>query len=139
MIASELNIPFLDADDFHPEANKQKMAKGEPLNDQDRLPWLQALQEKLASAERVVLACSALRDSYRMILDPDSKLTWIYLNGSKELIYKRMRARSNHFMKADMLDSQFTTLEVPENAIEISIDQSPEEMIHEILSRISTS
>lgn len=137
LISSNLNFHFLDADDFHPESNIQKMSQGIPLNDDDRLPWLIALQQELIKNPKSVLACSALKDSYRQILDPDSRYHWVYLSGNKELIWQRMQERSNHFMKAHMLDSQFETLEIPENAIHVEISKAPEEILMEIIDKIN--
>ncbi|MEQ8580597.1 MAG: gluconokinase [Marinoscillum sp.] len=136
MVADRLGKTFLDADDFHPEENKAKMADGIPLNDDDRLPWLQTLKEQLISTPGVVLACSALKASYRFILDPNQAYFWIYLDGSKELIFERLKKRTGHYMKENLLDSQFETLEVPAGALKISIDQSPDEILSAILKAV---
>jgi len=136
MVADRLGKTFLDADDFHPEENKTKMANGIPLNDDDRLPWLQTLKEQLISAPGVVLACSALKASYRFILDPNHAYSWIYLDGSKELIFERLKKRAGHYMKENLLDSQFETLEVPADALKVSIDQHPDEILSVILKSL---
>ena len=136
MVADRLGKTFLDADDFHPEENKAKMADGIPLNDDDRLPWLQTLKEQLISTPGVVLACSALKASYRFILDPNQAYFWVYLDGSKELIFERLKKRTGHYMKENLLDSQFETLEVPAGALKISIDQSPDEILSAILKAV---
>lgn len=136
MLAQKLKVPFMDADDFHPEANRQKMANGQPLNDDDRKPWLEILTQQMALNNPAVLACSALKESYRQILDPANELNWVFLNGNKELIFERMQKRAGHFMKAEMLASQFDTLEAPSGAITVSIDQSPEQIIDEVLTKI---
>lgn len=135
MVADRYNIEFIDADDYHPESNKQKMANGQPLNDDDRLPWLEILHEQLIRKVPVVLGCSALKASYRQLLDSEMAFHWIYLNGPRELILKRMKQRA-HFMKPEMLDSQLETLEVPKTAHEISIDATPEEILKEITTVI---
>ncbi|MEQ9304857.1 MAG: gluconokinase [Marinoscillum sp.] len=135
MVADRYNIEFIDADDYHPESNKQKMANGQPLNDDDRLPWLEILHQQLIRKVPVVLGCSALKASYRQLLDPEMAFHWIYLNGPRELILKRMKQRA-HFMKPDMLDSQLETLEVPKTAHEISIDATPKEILKEITTVI---
>lgn len=134
MLAKELNYNFFDADDYHPKSNKEKMASGQPLNDADRLPWLLTLAELLQFNKTAVLACSALKESYRELMDPNEVYSWIYLNGSKELISARMKAREGHFMKPGMLDSQFETLEIPELAYHVSIEQSPEQILKQILT-----
>ena len=134
MLAKELNYNFFDADDYHPKSNKDKMASGQPLNDADRHPWLLKLAELLQSNKTAILACSALKESYRELMDPNETYSWIYLNGSKELISARMKAREGHFMKAGMLDSQFETLEIPELAYHVSIEQSPEQILKQILT-----
>lgn len=133
---------FLDADDFHPPANKQKMAAGIPLTDDDRWGWLDALNAELkrqaAESREVFLACSALREVYRERLRaglPD--LRFIYLKGSKDVIARRLGERKGHFMPAALLDSQFATLEEPSDAIVVDIDQSAEAVIAEALRAIA--
>ncbi|MCS6245561.1 MAG: DUF2088 domain-containing protein [Opitutus sp.] len=112
-LAKSLGGTFLDADDFHPAANKAKMAAGIPLNDEDRAPWLEQLRHELASRPSVVLACSALKRRYRDVLRKAGNIRFVYLDGSFELIERRMQARANHFMKPGMLRSQFDALEIP--------------------------
>lgn len=139
-LAKKLGQPFYDADDFHPESNVKKMSAGEPLNDRDRLPWLQQMARQMPKWEQrggAVLACSALKASYRKLLSPPGiPVRFIYLNGSKELIAKRMAGRDGHFMPESLLDSQFEALEEPTDAIFISIDKTPEEIVGEILRQI---
>lgn len=140
-LAEQMKIPFYDADDFHPESNVKKMKSGKPLNDSDRRPWLQAMANRFPDWEReegAVLACSALKQSYREQLKKGAvgDLHFVFLKGSKALISKRMNRRKNHFMPGELLDSQFEALEEPENAITISIDQSPDEIIHEIIEQL---
>lgn len=136
LLSEALGMTFHDADDYHPKANKAKMANGEPLNDEDRLPWLHALRGLLLTNPMSVLACSALKESYRLILDPQGEYEWVYLEGDKSLIYERMDQRGGHFMKASMLDSQFEALEVPQEALKISITETPEAMVEKILEAI---
>ena len=112
-LAHCLGVPFLDADDFHPAANKAKMSAGLPLNDDDRAPWLAQLRQELAARPGLVLACSALKKRYRDVLRQAGNVRFIYLDGSFELIEGRMKARTNHFMKPGMLRSQFEALEIP--------------------------
>lgn len=131
---------FLDADDFHPPANKQKMAAGIPLTDEDRWGWLNALNEELKrppESRDVFLACSALREIYREKLRAGLPgLRFIYLKGSREVIARRLGERKGHFMPAALLDSQFATLEEPKDAIVINIDQTPDAVIEEALRLI---
>jgi gluconokinase len=133
-LASHLNAKFLDADDFHPEANVDKMRVGTPLTDEDRAPWLAVLNDELRTraerAEPVVLACSALKQRYRDAISAQlPQVRWIFLDGGFELIAARMRERPNHYMPEALLRSQFDALERPENAITISITLSSDEQV----------
>jgi gluconokinase len=137
LLASSLHWQFSDADDFHSSANIQKMSHGIPLGDADRLPWLQALQqaidEWLKTDTNVVLACSALKSSYRQFLCQESEqVKLVFLKGTFELIYQRLVERHEHYMQADLLQSQFEALEGPENALQIEIDQSPTAIVQQI-------
>jgi len=126
-LAERLGLAFYDADAYHPDANRRKMAAGTPLNDLDRRPWLETLAENIAqwnaSGGGAVLACSALKQAYRNILARHGGVTFIYLAGSRELLAQRLEDRAGHFFPADLLDSQLATLEPPRNAVEVSIDQ----------------
>jgi len=138
LLAQRTGLPFYDADDFHPEANVRKMKKGVPLTDADRAPWLAQLARLLmraATGGGAVLACSALRDSYRRVLagkDPGA-VRFIHLKGDRRLILERMKKRAGHFMPPALLDSQFETLEEPAGALTVTIDRPPEEIVDEIL------
>ena len=130
---------YIDADDFHSPANRAKIAHNEPLNDTDRLPWLHALHAEirhwLDTKQTTVLACSALKRSYRDLLsDNDPAVKFVYLNGSYDLIAKRLRSREDHFAKEGILKSQFDTLEAPsaDEAIQIDISQSESEIVRAI-------
>jgi gluconokinase len=119
----------LDADDFHPPANVEKMRAGMPLNDDDRWPWLDKLNSILrhsaAKNESIVLACSALKEIYRQRLTQRialAKVSIVHLDGSFELIEARMKARNHQYMPSTLLKSQFETLQKPLNAISIAID-----------------
>jgi len=142
-LATHLNCPFYDGDDFHPPENVAKMAEGIPLEDTDRVPWLAHLaaliQAHLDKGETAVLACSALKKQYRKQLQVSQHIQFIYLDGSFDLVWQRMQARQNHYMKADMLHSQFETLEQPEanEAIIIPIDQDVADILAMILQKIS--
>ncbi|BAY98074.1 carbohydrate kinase [Tolypothrix tenuis PCC 7101] len=137
LLAEALHWKFSDADSFHSPENVEKMRSGIPLTEADRTPWLQNLQTAiktwLQNNQNVVLACSALKDSYRQILLVDSNLVKIvYLKGSYELIEKRLQERQNHYMSAALLDSQFHTLEEPLDTLSIDIAESPQVIVQNI-------
>lgn len=138
-LAQRLGWAFYDADNFHPPANVQKMSSGTPLTDEDREPWLEALNQLISTNLRehksLVLACSALKEKYRRHLAKghENKTQFVYLEGDFETIYTRMQARQ-HFMKPAMLRSQFETLEEPANAIVVDIRQPQDEVIEDILA-----
>ncbi|MCA6073452.1 gluconokinase [Fulvivirga sedimenti] len=136
LLAEKAGVPFLDADDFHPPANIEKMKSGQPLNDEDRRPWLFRLAEEISNADGgCVLACSALKASYREILASGPRpVIWVYLEATKELIRERLKERSGHFMPPSLLDSQFEALEVPKNAIVADVSKEPDEVVQMILS-----
>lgn len=138
-LADHYRLPFFDADNFHPVENIKKMSSGTPLNDQDRRPWLDRLAEVLNTSiptGGAVLACSSLKESYRQLLHINKEVVWIHLKGSKEVIWKRMQARKNHYMKASMLDSQFATWEEPTYGFKLDINQTPDEMVAAAISYI---
>ncbi|GAB4262903.1 MAG: gluconokinase [Candidatus Promineifilaceae bacterium] len=134
-LAEKLGCPFYDGDDFHPPENVAKMASGRPLNDADRFPWLARLHDLLAEhvarGETAVLACSALKKKYRDQLRVGEQVQFIFLDGSFDLIWQRMKKRENHYMKADMLQSQFDTLEPPgaEEARIINVNRSIKDIL----------
>jgi gluconokinase len=137
-LATQLNCPFYDGDDFHPPENVAKMASGMPLNDADRAPWLTRLaaliQEHLDKDETAVLASSVLKKSYRDQLRVNDQVQFIYLDGSFDLIWQRMQERQDHYMKPEMLRSQFEALEPPreDEAIKIPIDQTVDDILAQI-------
>jgi carbohydrate kinase (thermoresistant glucokinase family) len=136
LLSEKLNLPFFDADNFHPQSNIDKMSQGIPLNDQDRMPWLKALADQLKKYEKsggAILACSSLKESYRKILNVSPDVKWIHLEGNRKLILERMEARKNHYMKPEMLDSQIEAWEEPNYGLKLSINQSPQEMLAEAL------
>ncbi len=140
-LAKELGWPYFDADDFHPKANIEKMHRGIPLNDEDRYPWLEILkhfeEEELAKGEDMVLGCSALKQSYRDILTiGEHDVVFVYLKGSKELIYGRMRERKGHFFDPSLLNSQFETFEEPTSGIAVDISGSISSSVAEIKSQL---
>ncbi|MDC8831258.1 gluconokinase [Alteromonas gilva] len=121
LLANEMSADFVDGDDLHPPQNIAKMARGEALTDSDRLPWLQAINQCALTAQnnnhRLVIVCSALKKTYRdMLRSGLPALRFVYLHGTYELIKQRLEDRQGHFMKADMLKSQFATLEVPDSS-----------------------
>jgi carbohydrate kinase (thermoresistant glucokinase family) len=142
MLASKLNLPFKDGDDFHPQKNIEKMSKSIPLTDRDRQDWLMLLarQLKLWQEEHsgVVLACSALKQQYRDVLNQNSliDLTYIYPKGSYQLIYQRLSTRQNHFMCKSLLKSQFEILEEPTDAIVVNLELSPSQQLEKIMSQM---
>ena len=141
LLAERLMLPFFDGDDFHPKENIAKMASGTPLNDTDRYGWLVRLNElaQKNSPSGVVIACSALKAKYRQLLEKDIEDTvvWVYLKGTFDDILERLRKRTEHFMPAALLESQFEALEIPQNAISVSIDNSPESIVSEIIRTLS--
>ena len=140
LLAARLDWQFADADEFHSAANKTKMHQGIPLTDADRLPWLAAIHDQiskwLAAKQNVVLACSALKESYRRQLWSGPEARFVYLRGSYELIAERLRARKGHFADEHILAGQFRDLEEPSAAATVSIDASPEEIVNEICRRL---
>ena len=137
-LATRLRVPFLDADEFHPPANVTKMAAGTPLTDADRRPWLELLNAKLRAGKDAVLACSALKESYRQALSRGlDDCRFVHLKGSVELIRNRLAERKHRYMPASLLDSQFATLEPPLHAIEVDIAASIEDCVATIAARLA--
>lgn len=135
-LSEETDIPFFDADDFHPQANIEKMSRGEALTDKDRISWLDTLSDNLQIWNKdkgAVLACSALKEKYRMTLSKNlDPYVWVFLSGSFELIRSRLNQRKGHYMGSKLLRSQFDTLEVPDYGIHIDIEEAPELIIEKI-------
>ncbi|MBD2204984.1 gluconokinase [Calothrix sp. FACHB-1219] len=137
LLAESLGWIFSDADAFHSPENVEKMQRGIPLTEADRKPWLEALQavikQWLHENTNVVLACSALKDSYRQFLLVDSeRIQLVYLKGTYDLIQKRLQERQNHYMPEILLQSQFDALEEPLNTVYIDIAQSPQAIVQNI-------
>ena len=144
LLAERAGVVFADADDYHPEANKQKMAAGHPLDDADRQPWLVTLNGLLLhwsqSKQGGVLACSALKASYRTTLQvglPVGAIRFILLEVPKAILIERLKARHHEFMNPDLLDSQIATLEAPADgdSLKVANDRDPDAVVVEILSR----
>jgi carbohydrate kinase (thermoresistant glucokinase family) len=131
-LAKQLKIPFFDGDDYHSDSNKAKMAASIPLNDEDRTPWLETLAKLLKKHPSAILACSALKSSYRTKLKVSPDVVFIYLKGDYDLIRKRMEKRKGHFFNLSLLDSQFATLEEPIEGFVIDISQSIPEIVTKI-------
>ena len=140
LLAQQLGWEFTDADSFHSPANVEKIRLGIPLDDADRAPWLkslrQAIEQWMAKRQDVVLACSALRKSYRDQLSVSSEVRFVYLKGSYDLIYQRLRHRHGHFASETILASQFASLEEPNDAITVDIDHSEDEIVAEIVRQL---
>jgi gluconokinase len=136
LLAQQLGWEFTDADSFHSPANVERIRQGIPLDDADRAPWLkslrQAMEQWVAEGRNVVLACSALKKSYRHELYLGSEVKFVYLKGSYDLIYQRLRARHGHFASEKILASQFAALEEPDDAVTVEIDQPAEAIVAEI-------
>ena len=137
LLAKELGWKFYDADEFHPEENVEKMRRGIPLNDNDRLPWLQRLRDFMTSVrernECAIVACSALKNSYRDILcEGSAKVRFVFLQGEEDLIRRRLNGRVGHFMDPNLLRSQFETLEEPSDALYVDVSPTPEDIVSKI-------
>jgi len=140
LLAKKLHLPFYDADEFHPVENVKKMSAGIPLTDKERLPWLENLGWHIKQWDLqggAVLACSALNEKYRKILQTVPVIKWIFLEGAKELIHNRLGSRKGHFMNPVLLDSQFETLERPQYGLAVSIDQDPAAIVNEIVLNLN--
>ena len=137
MLAKALNCSFLEGDALHSVANIAKMSSGTPLTDEDRRPWLAAIQSRISDfvsrGEDLVVACSALKRQYRQSLASGVPITWVYLQASRDLIRLRLARRMSHFMKADMVDSQFDTLEEPAEAIVVDASERPDLIVSKVL------
>ena len=140
LLAGALGLPFFDGDDYHPKINVDKMAKGIPLNDNDRAGWLRALNAlSIENKEKgAVIVCSALKKSYRdqLRLNLEQTMGFIYLKGSFEMIMERLQQRKGHFMPPGLLESQFDTLEPPIDAITVAIDKTPELIVAQIIKEL---
>lgn len=143
-LAAHTGWPFADADDFHSAANRAKMHAGIPLTDEDRAPWLRSLHQQIVAWLREggngILACSALKESYRTELRAGTapgSVRFVFLTGPPALIRQRMEARHGHYMPESLLPSQLATLEPPQDAVEISIAQTVPAIVDQILSALA--
>jgi gluconokinase len=141
LLASQLGWEFADGDKFHSPANIEKMARGVPLDDNDRIPWLNSIRDAMEqwSAQRrnVVLACSALKKSYRDHLQIISGVKLFYLKGTYDLLLERLHSRKGHYATEQLLASQFADLEEPADAITVDVAHSPEEIVAEIRKQLA--
>jgi gluconokinase len=143
-LAKKLSIPFIDGDRLHPKSNIEKMESGIPLEDDDRWLWLEKIGKALAEADTLIVACSALKQSYRKCINDAAGKPVIYLHliGDKELLLQRMGKRTQHFMPLTLLESQLAALEPPgynEQAIEISVDDTLENIVRRAVVSLEAS
>jgi carbohydrate kinase (thermoresistant glucokinase family) len=135
-LANKLGMMFQDADDYHSRRNIEKMAKGIPLDDADRKEWLETVSgqfRKWNMQGGAVLACSALKESYRTVLGAEfDEIKWVYLSGTMEKIRERLRARAGHYFNPKLLESQFETLEEPAYGVHVDIDQSVTQIVEKL-------
>jgi gluconokinase len=141
LLATELQWKFYEGDDFHPLVNIEKLRRGEPLSDQDRFPWLTAIRDTIRSAidrgENAVIACSALKESYRRMLRISPEVILVHLEANPDLVEKRLKQRTGHFMNPALVRSQFETLEEPQAALQIDAGLAPGVIVGDIRSRLS--
>jgi gluconokinase len=146
-LAERVHWTFEDGDRFHPKSNVEKMRAGHPLTDEDRWPWLNAIADEIeracAAGEHVVIACSALKRTYRdVLLRGRDDVRIVFLNGTQQLIAHRLALRKDHFMPPGLLDSQFRTLEPPgpdEHAIDVSIDAAVDAIVEDIVDKLQAA
>ena len=140
LLARKLGWKYFDADDFHPAGNLDKMRSGIALDDDDRQPWLEGLRDlirdSLKSGENAVLACSALKEKYRRLLLIDERVKLVFLKGDFQLIRRRLRKRRGHYMNPALLESQFATLEEPNESIEIDISSDTAKIVSTVRRRL---
>ena len=146
LLARELGWRFVEADDFHPAANIEKMRSGQPLTDEDRWPWLDCLRKQiersLSAGENAVLACSALKRIYRDRLRSSDEVKFVFLRGDYALVEKQLRSRHGHFMDANLLQSQFDDLEEPqpdENVLTIELGRTPGKIVEKIKTKLNSA
>jgi gluconokinase len=140
LLASQLRWEFADGDSFHSAANIEKMRRGIPLDDSDRIPWLDSIREAMekweAQRHNVVLACSALKRDYRLRLQINSNVKLVYLKGTYELLRERLHQRKGHYAGEQLLASQFADLEEPTDAVTVDVAHTPEEIVAEIRKQL---
>ena len=141
LLAGQLDWKFLEGDDFHPRANIEKMRRGVPLDDRDRRPWLKAIRESIRRAidrgENAVIACSALKESYRRMLQLRGKVNFVYLKADLPLVRERLKKRTGHFMNPVLIESQFDALEEPKGALQVDAGLTPAAIVRHIRNQFS--
>ena len=141
-LSVKLNRPFVEGDSWHSAKNIEKMSAGIPLTDEDRWPWLDLLAEKLRTSDvPVVMACSALKRSYRDRLRAGNGITFVYLQGDRDILLSRMSGREGHFMPMKLLDNQLSVLEEPDQCephFVVNIDQPLEQILDQLLQQVIT-
>jgi gluconokinase len=138
LLAKRLGWDFIEGDDYHPRENVAKMAAGIPLDDDDRWPWLDALNQRIRHEREAVVTCSALKESYRRrLLDGVAEFRLVYLHAPKAVIAERVAGRKHRYMPASLLDSQFATLEAPEKALKIDVSGEPQASVDAIQRALS--
>ncbi len=142
LLAQHNDVPFFDGDDYHTTISKEKMKAGIPLHDEDRMEWLQKINH-LAQAQQqtsgAVIACSALKEKYREILNQCIiNAQWIFLQGSYKIIFERMNNRKDHFMPPQLLQSQFNSLEIPANMFTVNINQSLVTIVEQVTAYLNS-
>lgn len=143
-LAERIGSVFADADDYHPAANKQKMAEGHPLTDEDREPWLETLNKLMVGwfneGKSGVLACSALKAQYRTTLSagiPEADIRFVWLDLPREVLMQRLAERKHEFMNPGLLESQLATLEPPQDALRVVNEGTPDEVVQRIMALAS--
>jgi 6-phosphogluconolactonase len=140
MLAAAMKCPFLEGDSLHSKENIVKMSHGVPLTDTDRGSWLAAIHARILDSiqrgQDLVVACSALKQQYRRVLAKDAPIVWVYLKGSPAVIRARLKQRPNHFMKEDLLESQFDALEEPGDALVVNVSAPPNVIVEHILAKL---
>ena len=140
LLAQQLGWKFFDGDDFHSPANIEKMRRGMPLNDDDRRPWLEAIRESIRKmverSENAVIACSALKHSYRQMLRIAGEVVFVYLKANIDTVRERLRNRTGHFMNPDLIQSQFDTLEESEQTLRVDASLPPGEIVRRIRTQL---
>lgn len=142
LLSRELGWQFIDSDELHPLSNIEKMKNGIALTDEDRLPWLNTIRERIIELSKknnsAIIACSALKRKYRQyLLSEINDIRLVYLKGTYEVIEKRLKTRKNHFFDATLLSSQFETLEEPRNILTVDITNTPDKIVDMIRKKFS--
>ena len=140
LLAQQLGWKFFEGDDFHSPANIEKMRRGMPLSDDDRRPWLEAIRESIRQmverSENAVIACSALKHSYRQMLRIAGEVVFVYLKANIDIVRERLKNRTGHFMNPNLIQSQFDTLEESEQALRVDASLPPGEIVRRIRTQL---